>query len=985
MDAETAGRWERAWRDAGLAVAARVPGRGKYFAVDAYPGPSGFLHPGHLRGYAYLDALGRFHRMLGEQVFLPVGLHASGLPAVAWAQKVRDQDRTVLAQLEEAGVTPDEVRRLEEPEEVARFFARNYLGVLARFGVLVDPTSALTTVDDDYRAFIRWQFGALAARGALGQGTHYASVCPVCGPVAVDLAETDLASGGDAEVVTFTTVPFTLDDGRILLAATLRPETVYGVTNLWLAPGGELADWHHGERTFLVSPVAAARLVEQHGGRVGHRVGVGALSGREATAAPGGRRVPILESPVVDPAVGTGVVMSVPAHAPADAAAVRALPEPARVRVAEPPVLIAVEGELTASEAELLRGHGTPAEKALDAVGATGAHDRPRIEEATERLYRLEFVRGRMTVPELAGVSVRLARERVAGQLERSGTSFPLREFSKPVICRNGHEVVIRRLADQWFLRYSDPAWKAETVASLDALTTVPPEYRGELPGIIDWFDDRPCTRKGRWLGSPFPLDPAWTVEPIADSTFYTAYFVVRRFVSTGRLTVPQLTNAFFDYVFLGDGPGEPTVERALLEEVRSEFLYWYPLDLNLGGKEHKRVHFPVFLFTHAKLLPPALRPRGIFVHGWLTGPAGAKVSKREIGSKGGRIPSIEAAFARWGADPLRLFSVLAVSSGQDLEFDGSLVDAAASRLAEVERLVREARGDGAGPPELDAWLGSRVHRLLEQVGEAFRAGELRTAAEATYAEIPSVLRRYYARGGAPGSATDAVARAWIRLLSPFTPYLAEELGRGTFDGLVAGQPFPTPDAFASSPAAEHREAYLERVEEDVRAVLRPREERREPRPDAAIFFVASPWKARVERWIREEVDRGEEPSVRAVMERLAAHPELSAWRAQVPKYVQRVAPLVRAEPTPPPEVDEVEALRAAEGYLVRRLGIPTISVHREDEGAEHDPLGRRERARPGRPAFYLVGAAGAPTGLRSTGSSASGAAGATGGPTGSR
>jgi leucyl-tRNA synthetase len=960
MDPAEASRWQEAWRSQGLASAERVPGRPKFFAVNAYPGPSGFLHAGHLRGYAYLDALARHRRMRGDQVLLPFGLHASGLPAVAWAQKVRDGDATVLRQLDEAGVGPAERSKLTDPEEVARFFARNYFDVARRFGVLADPSSLLTTVDDDYRAFIRWQLRTLARLGVVGQGTHYAAVCPVCGPVAVDAAETDLSRGGDAEVVSFTTVPFALDDGRVLLAATLRPETVYGVTNLWVAPGEELEAWHHRERTFLVTPAAAGRLVDQHGGRLGHRIPAQEIVGREVASPLGGHRVPVLESTVVDPAVGTGVVMSVPAHAPADAAAVGELARGVRQRLREPPVLLEVVGSPSGSEAELLRGHGSPAEKALNAVGARGLSDRAKVDEATERLYRLEFARGRMTISDLAGVTVRDARERVAEQLRTGGASFDLREFSGPVVCRNGHDVGIRRVDGQWFLRYSDPAWKAETRASLADLRTVPEPYRAELLEILDWFEDRPCTRQGRWLGSPFPLDPSWTVEPIADSTFYMAYFVVRRFVSSGRLQLEQLTDAFFDRVFLGDGPGEPTLARALEDEVRAEFLYWYPLDLNIGGKEHRRVHFPVFLFTHAKLLPPVLRPRGIFVHGWITGPGGEKVSKKEVGTKGGRIPAIDAAYARWGPDPLRLYYLLAASPGQDIEFDPALVDAAADRLEEVERLVTGARGEGEGPAELDRWLASRLHELLARVSAGFDSGDLRAVAEATYVEVPSLLRRYYARGGSPGTATAGLSDTWVRLLSPITPHLAERLGEHRFSGLVAVERFPDAEQFPRSEEAERREAFLARVEEDLRAVLRPRAERGEPVPGEAVFYVAAPWKATVERWLREAIDRGEEPTVRSVMERAAGHGELAAFRAEIPSYVQRVAPLLRTEPPAAPPSDEREVLRAGEGYLVRRLGLRSVSVHDEAQAEPFDPLGRRERARPGRPAFYLVGAAGA-------------------------
>ncbi len=963
MEPRDASRWQEAWRAAGLATGQRVGGRRKYYALNAYPGPSGFLHAGHLRGYAILDTLARYHRMLGEQVLLPFGIHASGIPAVAWAQKVRDADPTVLGQLEDAGVSAEERRRLEEPEEVVRFFSKNYLSVLERFGVLLDRSTVVSTIEDDYRAFIRWQFRTLARRGALTQGTHYGSVCPVCGPVAVDRAETDLSQGGGAEVVAFTTVPFPLDDGRILLAATLRPETVYGVTNLWVAPNGELAAWHHGDRTYLATPTAVERLVEQHGGRVGHREPVAAIVGREVTVPRAGNRVPILASRVVDPAIGTGVVMSVPAHAPADAAALREEAESTRSRLRPPPILLEVSPAAGGSEAELLTGHGTPAERALNAVGAQGLHDRAKVDEATERLYRLEFLRGRMTVPELAGVSVREARERVAAELERTATSFSLREFSEPVVCRNGHAVVIRRLTDQWFLRYSDPAWKAETREQLARTAIVPEEYGRELPGVLDWFEDRPCTRKGRWLGSPFPLDPAWTIEPIADSTFYMAYFVVRRFVATGRLATGQLTDAFFDRVFLGEGDGEPSVDRGLQDEVRAEFLYWYPLDLNVGGKEHRRVHFPIFLFTHAKLLPPALRPLGVLAHGWITGPHGQKISKKELKKKGGPIPTIDVAFEEWGPDPLRLYYVLATSTGQDIEFDGTLVDTAADRLREVERMVRDARGAGDGPPELDAWLLSRLHDLVVRVRAALNSGELRGAAEATYVELPALLRRYYARGGVAGSATDRVARAWVRLLAPITPHLAEELGAADAEGLVAARTFPAPEEFPRSEAAERSERFLEVVEEDLRAVLRPRAERGDPAPGEVVFYVAAGWKSTVERWVREALDRGEEPSVRSVMERAAGHPELAAVRAEIPKYVQRVAPVLRTEGAVAPVGDEAGLLRAAEAYFVRRLGVSSVSVYPEAESAPHDPAGRRERARPNRPAFYLVGTTGRSTG----------------------
>lgn len=957
MDAARVRRWQDAWAHAGIATGQRTASRGKFYALSAYPGPSGFLHVGHLRGFLYTDALHRYHRMLGEAVLFPFGIHASGLPAVTFAQRAQDRDPALMQQLEDAGVPPSEWSTLEDPEGAARFLGETYRSVLRSIGALVDETTYLTTVDPDYQAFIRWQFHALERAGALVRGAYSSPVCPVCGPVAVDPSETDLSSGGDAELLRFATVPFRLDDGRALLAATLRPETVYGVTNLWLAPGESLVVWHQGGHSFLVARPGAERLVEQHGGHLGHEVPASELVGREVEVPLRRTKVPILESGLVTPSLGTGVVMSVPAHAPADAVATRGLSESVRATLEAPPVLLEIPTRvsLTTSERELVAGTGTPAERALRAAGAKELHDAAAVESATERLYRLEFSRGVMTIAPLAGVPVREARTKVVAALAVDGPTFDLQEFSKPVVCRNGHMVVIRKVPEQWFLAYGDPDWKELTRRSSADLVAWPAEYGRELPGILDWFGDRPCTRKGRWLGTPFPLDPEWIIEPIADSTFYMAYFIVRRFVSTGRITLSQLTDAFFDYVFLGEGPGEPTVGRPLLEEVREEFLFWYPLDFNLGGKEHKRVHFPVFLYTHARLLPSSLQPRGIYVHGWITGPGGEKVSKKEVSSKGGRIPPIGVALEKWGPDAIRLFYAVVASPAQDVVWDPSLVDSAAGRLSEVERLIREAAGDSAGPPELDAWLFSAMHRAIGEVRAAYEATDLRLAAEVTYVGVPAILRRYYARGGVPSEATARVAGAWVRMLSPMTPHLAEELGAGRSPGLVAVDRFPEVAEFPRSDAADAHEAFLDRIEEDLRAVLRPAQDRGEPPVEAAIFYVAEPWKETVEHWMRESVERSETPNVRDIMARAPSDPAVGAHRAEVAKYVQRVGPLVRAEPPPSgARVNEETALRDAEAYLVRRLGLGSVTVVRESEASTLDPLGRRERARPGRPAFYL-------------------------------
>ncbi len=233
---------------------------------------------------------------------------------------------------------------------------------------------------------------------------------------------------------------------------------------------------------------------------------------------------------------------------------------------------------------------------------------------------------------------------------------------------------------------------------------------------------------------------------------------------------------------------------------------------------------------------------------------------------------------------------------------------------------------------------------------------------------LPGHLRRYLARGGAPGEGLQRVADAWVRLSSPITPHLAEELGEGRYPGLVAEAPYPGPEQFAPNPVARTREEYLRGIEEDLQSVLKPALARGVA-PRAIVFYVAASWKTTVEAWVREAKETGNE-LLRSILARASAHPELSSARGEIAAYLSKVGPRIRAEPGPAPApTDEREVLRSFEGYLARKFRVDSVQVHREEEADDGvDPMKRRQRARPGRPAFYLVER---PVGERKAGASA--------------
>ena len=140
------------------------------------------------------------------------------------------------------------------------------------------------------------------------------------------------------------------------------------------------------------------------------------------------------------------------------------------------------------------------------------------------------------------------------------------------------------------------------------------------------------------------------------------------------------MTEEFFDYVYLSEGEAK----KKIWEEVKKEFDYFYPLDINLGGKEHKTVHFPVFLMNHVGILHHDKWPKGIFVNWWVTG-KGSKISK----SKGGAVP-IPDAMAKYGVDAMRLYYAHIGSPHVDVVWTEEVVHNYKNALERILGLIDE-------------------------------------------------------------------------------------------------------------------------------------------------------------------------------------------------------------------------------------------------------------------------------------------------------
>lgn len=801
-------KWQTKWAKAGLGKASVQKNKEKFMMIFAYPGISGFLHVGHMRGFSYTDAICRYERLQGKEVLFPVGTHASGNQAIAFAKKVQQNDPDWIDYLKSNGCPEKKIKELTDTSKVVEYFNDVYRNEYwKRFGFLCDWGRFTCTIYPDYEKFIQWQFKKLQQKDLLVQKPYFATACVNCGPVAVDPSETDILKGGHAEKNEYTLLKFKYGDDY-LVAATLRPETVYGQTNLWVNPDARHVRVEVDGEHWIMTREAAGKLQYQKDDvLLQEDVDIRQFIGKKVLAPGTDREIIILPSKLCDPAIATGIVTSVPSDAPYDYVALTALqanPDECKRYGLDPEEI----GAIQLIPIIKSKGYGDfPAREIVGRMGITTIND-PRLEEATKEIYKAGFHTGMTmeTCGKYAGKRVEEAKELVKAELIELGKADVFYDLSEEVICRCGGKVIIKRIDDQWFIKYSDPELTERSKEQAKVMHIFPQEYHDHLPAILDWFGDRACARLGNWLGSKLPFDSKWIIEPISDSTLYPAYYLISKWVTSKTIMVEELTEEFFDYVFLNKGKGKES-----WKPIREEFEYFYPLDLNLGGKEHQTVHFPVFLMNHVAILPEEKWPQGIFVNWWVIG-KGSKISK----SKGGAEP-IPQAIEKYGVDAMRLYYAHVGSPHTDVVWDEEAVLNYKNALERMYATVQELKVLNGTKKRIDGWLLSRLQGHLKKINEAMREYQLRELSLITYFKMYDDLKWYLRRGGQHRKTIHEALSIGVTLMNPLTPHLSEELNPGR--KLISSSAWPEAEESKINLKAEAGEELVRHTLESIRRV----------------------------------------------------------------------------------------------------------------------------------------------------------------------
>lgn len=920
-------RWQKAWQESGI-FEAEPDNRKKFFLTIPYPYLNGNLHAGHTRTFTIGDAFARYMRMRGYNVLFPLGFHVTGTPIIGLAELIAKKDeRTVEVYTKYHDVPLEDLLKLTTPEKVVEYFSKEALQALRDIGYSIDWRRVFTTTDEEYQKFIEWQYWKLKEKGLIVKGSHPVRYCPHDkNPV----EDHDLLMGEEATIVEFTVIKFRLkDDDLIFPCATLRPETVFGVTNIWVKPTTYVIAEVDGEKWFISREAYEKLTYTEKSVKFIKEVDAKDYIGKKVIVPLVDREVPILPAEFVDTDNATGVVMSVPAHAPYDYAAIEDLKKSKIPGIEIDPEDLDLKPIVLIGTPEM---EGVPAEKMIKELGVKSQQDVELLEKATKMLYRKEYHSGVMLEnTAYAGMKVSEAKEKVHEDLIRLGLGDVFYEFSeKPVVCRCGTKCVVKVVRDQWFLNYSNREWKEKVLNHLEEMQIIPDYYKEEFRNKIEWLKDKACARR-KGLGTRIPWDKEWLIESLSDSTIYMSYYILAKYVNSGVLKAENLTQELLDYVLLGEGSVEQAskssgLDAEVVEKIRQDFEYWYPVDLRSSGKDLVANHLLFYLFHHIAIFPPEKWPRAIAVNGYVS-LEGKKMSKSK-----GPLLTMKRAVKQYGADVTRLYILHAAEYDSDADWKSREVEGLANHLRRFYALVKENYLKEAKElTKLDRWLISRMQRAIREVRDAMDKLQTRRAVNAAFFEVMNDVRWYLRRGG---ENLTVVLDDWIKLLAPFAPHICEELWHLKHDSFVSLEGYPEFDETKIDEEAERAEEYLKRLIDDILEVKKFVKDAKE-----VYIQPADEWKVNAVRVLAGCDDMGE------AIKKLMQDEEMRKIGKEVTGFVKKVFKDRKKLAV----LNERELIEDNLAFLESETGLK-VSLD-----SARVPDDKKKLAIPGKPAIYIT------------------------------
>jgi valyl-tRNA synthetase len=713
------------------------PDNGQAFTILLPPpNVTGRLHMGHMLNQTEMDILTRWRRMSGRKALWLPGTDHAGIATQMMVER----------QLAEEGTSRQKLGReafVERVWEWKRHYGGAILDQMKRLGASVDWDREYFTMDERLSVAVREAFARLYDQGLIYRGAYIVNWCPRCQTAISDLEVVyDEHKGHLWEFKYPVLNDDGTDSGEFLTVATTRPETMLGDTAVAIHPEDERYTHLHGKKLRL--PLV-------------------------------GREIPIVLDEWVSREFGTGAVKVTPAHDPNDFAI----------------------GER----------HHLPSINVMD--------DRAHINE-NGGVY--------------AGLDRYVARKKIVADLEAQGLLAGIKDHTHNVgHCDRCKTVVEPRLSTQWFIKIQPLADKAIAAVEEGHIRFTPEMYKKTylnwMGNIHDW-----CISRQLWWGHRIPAwhcavchkitvpKPGSTSDPAACAH-----------CGSGKIT--QETDVLDTWFSSGLLPVSVFGWPGITAENRGDFDAFYPTSLLVTG-------FDILFFWVARMImlgcwfsaevpmpDGSERPlaesvpfKEVYIHALVRDANREKMSK----TKGNVIDPIEIV-KQYGTDAVRFTLASMASPGTDIAFNVARTEgyrAFANKIWNAARFIfmnvdRAAEAgifphrdliSGRGMPAVDEdafleerWITSELWATAGKVEELLENYRFDEAANVIYQFVWGSFCDWYLevvklRLDFSGSVNKLEAtqnlttlvqvfEASLRLLSPFMPFLTEELWHAVYDG----------------------------------------------------------------------------------------------------------------------------------------------------------------------------------------------------------
>jgi leucyl-tRNA synthetase len=946
-------KWQKAWADAKV-YEADLDERKGMLVTAAFPYVNAPFHIGHLRTYGITDFLARYKRMRGHNVLFPMGFHATGTPILAFAKRIAAKDKELYGELAKFEIPESEIAKMSDINFIVDYMPTIIEEAFRLSGIGIDWRRKFRSIDPLYSKMVEWQFARLNDAGLLKKGSHPVGWCTNEGNA---VGQHDTKGDVEPEIEELTAVGFKDSESEIVFpCATYRPETIDGVTNLFVGEKVEYVIAKSGGRRYYMSKDAASRLSYQIKIEVEGPVPAVELLKKSAINPSNGEKLPVLPGFFVEADVGTGVVMSVPAHAPFDYAALQKLKASGASVPSQWRSVIKIERPGTPSkpvnsadiELARMRDPSATAEGYLELLKQDSNVSGEILTAATKLVYREESRWGVMSYGKYSGKKETEARELIKADLISSGNSFAMYELTneKPVFCRCGTRVIIRMVENQWFINYGDKSWKENTRKHMESMRLYPEGAANTFEKVFDWINMRAAER-AQGLGTPFPLNKDHIIESLSDSTIYMSLYTYINTLRDAGVAADKLKPEFFDFVLCGKGSAASVakstgIDEMVVKKCRESFAYWYAETSRHSGSDLIYNHLTMYMFNHVALFDKKFWPAQIVTNG-LVNYEGQKMSK----SLGNIIP-LKTAIREHGADPLRFVVVASAEIGTESDFRSESVRSVQSKNDFLHKLMLSlTEMKSTELSHNDFWLYSKLNSKIRRATELLDGLMIKEAYIEIYYNSVNELRRYLDRGGSNGMVLREFLEKLTLMMSPIMPHVAEEfwheLGRNSF---AVREQWPEADESMINRNEEAIEDLIDATMSDVRQGIEltskitanAGKNVREIR-----IIIADDWKAEAYNALARERNIGKAMAAESL--KAVEKERLSKFLLPFSKRMNALVemPALKGE-------DIIKGFEESGKYLSEKLGAQVSAVMESDSKSE-----RASRALPGKPAIDII------------------------------